>query len=316
MFKRLYLPSEIRQSLNIYKKTKSLRKTASITGISKSSIQRWNVLGLSSIRKKQIKRKKNKTKKQPFDDMILEIISKNKLTTLLNIQKEVIEKVKKNLSLSTLYRSLQRSKISWKKASIKCCYCSPKVLQEKTQIFFSKIQNIPFDQIACIDETGFLNVDSKAYGYSRKGERLQIRKHITKRLKKSCCMAITQNGIQTYNLQEGNFGKSSFILFITEFVKNNKNIKYVVMDNIAFHHSKEVLDILHAQGMSAIYIPPYSPDCNPIENVFSIIKGYFRRLFNRGICFEDSITTSICETQKAYKDMTNIYTKAFCLKIK
>ena len=312
MFKRLYLPAEIRQSLAIYKTTKSLRKTASLTGISKSTIQRWSALGLSGIRKK---RKCQRNKARDFDVIIHDIVSKNKLTTLLDIQSKFIKLNNKKISLASIHRSIQRSKFSWKKASIKCCYCSPDKLKEKTELFFSTIKDISFHQIACIDETGFLNVDSKAFGYSQKGERLQIRKTITKRLKRSCCMAITQNGITTFNIQTENFGKASFITFMKEFVQNNKTIRYIVMDNISFHHSKEIHDILDSHEMKAIYIPPYSPDCNPIENLFSIIKSHFRRLFHQGNSFEDSVAMAISTTVKAYKDLSHLYTHAFSRKL-
>ena len=44
------------------------------------------------------------------------------------------------------------------------------------------------------------------------------------------------------------------------------------MDNVSFHKSKDVIDIIDKTTNEAIFIPPYSPELNPIEEVFSVLK--------------------------------------------
>ena len=51
----------------------------------------------------------------------------------------------------------------------------------------------------------------------------------------------------------------------------------VVMDNLACHKSEAVREAIEAAGASAWYLPPYSPDLNPIEQAFSKIKQALRR---------------------------------------
>jgi len=51
----------------------------------------------------------------------------------------------------------------------------------------------------------------------------------------------------------------------------------VVMDNLAAHQVAGVRQAIEAVGASVIYLPPYSPDLNPIENVFAKIKGEIRK---------------------------------------
>ena len=41
----------------------------------------------------------------------------------------------------------------------------------------------------------------------------------------------------------------------------------VIMDNMRSHHVKIVTELLDKAGISYLYLPPYSPDLNPIENV-------------------------------------------------
>lgn len=46
----------------------------------------------------------------------------------------------------------------------------------------------------------------------------------------------------------------------------------IVQDNCAIHHVREVSDILHDAGVIVHYLPPYSPDYNPIEEAFTKVK--------------------------------------------
>lgn len=51
----------------------------------------------------------------------------------------------------------------------------------------------------------------------------------------------------------------------------------VVMDNAAIHHIPEVRDIIEDTGALLIYLPPYSPDYNPLEELFSKVKYQIRQ---------------------------------------
>ena len=48
------------------------------------------------------------------------------------------------------------------------------------------------------------------------------------------------------------------------------------MDNAAIHHIDIVKDMLEAAGVRLIFLPPYSPDLNPVEGVFSQVKSMMK----------------------------------------
>ncbi len=50
----------------------------------------------------------------------------------------------------------------------------------------------------------------------------------------------------------------------------------VVMDNLSAHKGEEVRELIEGQGCEVLFLPPYSPDLNPIEEAFSKIKGLLR----------------------------------------
>lgn len=52
----------------------------------------------------------------------------------------------------------------------------------------------------------------------------------------------------------------------------------VVMDNLSSHRSAATIQAVEAAGACVVYLPPYSPDLNPIENIFSKVKQLFRKI--------------------------------------
>ena len=49
-----------------------------------------------------------------------------------------------------------------------------------------------------------------------------------------------------------------------------------VSDNAAIHHSQEVVDAIHATGAIVVFMPPYSPDFMPCEELFAQAKNWIR----------------------------------------
>jgi len=57
----------------------------------------------------------------------------------------------------------------------------------------------------------------------------------------------------------------------------------VVMDNLSSHKGPRVREMIEAAGASLLYLPPYSPDFNPIENAFAKLKALLRKAAERTI---------------------------------
>ena len=52
----------------------------------------------------------------------------------------------------------------------------------------------------------------------------------------------------------------------------------MVMDNLRTHHIQAVGELLYTAGADVLYLPPYSPDLNPIEKLWSKVKAILRKL--------------------------------------
>ncbi len=51
----------------------------------------------------------------------------------------------------------------------------------------------------------------------------------------------------------------------------------VVLDNLSSHNGRRVRELVESRGCELLFLPPYSPDLNPIEEAFSKVKGLLRR---------------------------------------
>jgi transposase len=130
--------------------------------------------------------------------------------------------------------------------------------------------------IVSIDEAGFYIGDHGRYGYSRKGNRLNVpADRGLRRAKLTLLMAVSTSGILGYKILDHNCRKPDFVSFIQSLPLTAKDT--VVMDNIAFHHSQHTKAALAAKQCHTLYTIPYSPKCNTIEMVFGALKPTYRR---------------------------------------
>ena len=71
--------------------------------------------------------------------------------------------------------------------------------------------------------------------------------------------------------------KPDFIAFMTSLLVRLEPGQAVVLDNLRSHHAAEVKELAKAAKVELIYLPPYSPDLNPIEEAWSKFKAWLRK---------------------------------------
>ena len=72
----------------------------------------------------------------------------------------------------------------------------------------------------------------------------------------------------------------------------------VVMDNLAAHKVEGVRQAIEASGATLLYLPPYSPDLNPIENAFAQMKAHIRKAAARTI---DALERAAAQALQTFK---------------
>ena len=78
------------------------------------------------------------------------------------------------------------------------------------------------------------------------------------------------------------------------------------MDNVKFHLQESITNKIEEKGAKVVFLPPYSPDFSPIENMWSKIKNSLRKLAPRTLKeFQKSIRIAFEEISKS--DLVNWY---------
>jgi len=94
--------------------------------------------------------------------------------------------------------------------------------------------------------------------------------------------AIRSDGVATAMVTEGATDALVFRGFVEHFlVPVLKPGQIVVMDNLSSHKVKGIREAIEAVGAELWYLPPYSPDLNPIEPMWSKVKAVLRSLARR-----------------------------------
>ncbi len=101
----------------------------------------------------------------------------------------------------------------------------------------------------------------------------------------SLCGLISMNGVEHFKIVDGAYNREVFIAFLVECNEKGvfRNNPILIMDNVRFHHCDKIKLYLSSIDVEVIYLPAYSPDLNPIENVFSCIKNRLNMIRPRAI---------------------------------
>lgn len=133
-------------------------------------------------------------------------------------------------------------------------------------------------RLVFVDDMGANVSLSPLYAWSRRGERAfgsaprNWGKNVT------LLASITLGGIGRCLAVEGSATREVFEAYLERALAPSlRPVQVVVMDNLSAHKGGRVREILRAAGCEPLYLPPYSPDLNPIEQAFSKVKGLLRK---------------------------------------
>jgi len=140
-----------------------------------------------------------------------------------------------------------------------------------------KIAGIKPKNVVYIDETGFDEYYSRKYGYSKRGQRIIGKEYGQKRYRTNLVAGLTNGRIVAEKLYKEN---TSHVLF-EEWFKNEllpqiKKKSIIVLDNATFHRKTVLRELAKRRKCHLLFLPPYSPDLNPIEKMWSNTKTYLR----------------------------------------
>jgi transposase len=135
------------------------------------------------------------------------------------------------------------------------------------------------ERLVFVDETGLKTDMSRLRGWAQRGARLAEAVPGGHWHVHTLVHAVALDGTRAAMVLDGPIDSLCFAGFCEHFlapVLVPGDI--VVLDNLSSHKSSAAMAAVEAAGATMVYLPPYSPDLNPIENVFSKIKQLIRGL--------------------------------------
>jgi transposase len=151
-------------------------------------------------------------------------------------------------------------------------------VQQQRCEFWQSLKDVKAENIICIDETGIWQGMERSVARSEKGERAFSHRACYKGTKHTVIGAMSTNGIVCIKMLEGSMKGDNFLAFIKDdLVPNLHSEHWVIMDNLKAHKVNGVEEAITQTGAKVKYLPKYSPDFNPIEMLWSVLK-YFMRL--------------------------------------
>ncbi len=129
-----------------------------------------------------------------------------------------------------------------------------------------------------MDEMGAAVNLTPLYGRSPTGERVYGAKPTGPGKRISTVGALGLSGLKTVMCFEGTLTGAVFLQFLDEFlVPELKPGQIVILDNAKAHKVEGVRERIEGAGARMLYLPPYSPDLNPIEMAWSKVKQFLRK---------------------------------------
>lgn len=132
-------------------------------------------------------------------------------------------------------------------------------------------------KIVYSDETGIDDNEVPSTGWAPQGERCYAQKRGLRKTRYNITAALNMNVLFAPFIFEGYSTSAVYETYVEQVLAPALTPgMVVVIDNARFHKSKKVVEIIEAVGCKILFLPPYSPDFNPIEHFWFAVKNAIR----------------------------------------
>jgi transposase len=159
----------------------------------------------------------------------------------------------------------------------------PDVLKRR-EVWFEGQLDLDPERLVFIDETWTSTNMARTHGRCARGERLRAGVPHGHWKTTTFVAGLRLSGIAAPFVLDGPINRNAFEIYVAKvLVPELKPGDIVVMDNLSSHKGATVRAMIEAAGASLLYLPPYSPDFNPIEKAFSKLKAHLRKAAERTV---------------------------------
>jgi transposase len=159
----------------------------------------------------------------------------------------------------------------------------PDVAQAR-QSWRSTQPSLKASKLVFVDETWASTNMARRYGRCQRGERLVSPVPYGHWKTTTLIAALRYDGLTAPFVLDGPINGEWFLIYVEEVLAPTLSPgDTVIIDNLPSHKVAGIREAIEARGARLIYLPPYSPDLNPIEQVFAKLKALLRKAAARSI---------------------------------
>ena len=134
------------------------------------------------------------------------------------------------------------------------------------------------ERLVFVDEMGANTSLAPLYAWSRRGERALASVPRNWGANVTLLASMSLRGMGPCLAVEGSTTREVFEAYLERVLTPSLGPgRVVVMDNLSSHRGSRIRELIEERGCELIYLPPYSPDLNPIEEAFAKLKALLRR---------------------------------------
>ncbi|MBY0293102.1 MAG: IS630 family transposase [Alphaproteobacteria bacterium] len=153
--------------------------------------------------------------------------------------------------------------------------------EEKRQAYQNLTKDISEENLVYVDESGMEEGSCKEYAWSEVGQPVQGKRSGKTYKRMNIIGALHQGRCLAPFTFYGACNTEIFNLWLEKIlIPELKPGQVVVLDNASFHKSKKTRDLIEGAGCRLIFLPPYSPDFNPIEKFWAKMKKWVRNMIH------------------------------------
>ena len=137
---------------------------------------------------------------------------------------------------------------------------------------------------------GLTTLDDYPYGYCEIGKRFEALRSGRRTERVSWIAALKEKEIFAPMTFTGTCNRDLFEMWLEKCLLPKLDPgDIIVIDNASFHKSQAIEDLIAQFGCELLYLPPYSPDFNPIENWWFVLKNWMRQRWDEFDKFHDCV---------------------------
>ncbi len=204
---------------------------------------------------------------------------------------------------STIWRCLDRHDMTVKKTAHASEQTRPDVAA-KREAWFDSQPDLDPGRLVFIDETAVSTKMARLRGRSRRGTRCRMPVPHGHWKTTTFIGGLRLSGMTAPMMLDGPMTGEWFATYVRKVLAPTLSPgDVVILDNLPAHKGAEARAAVEAVGARLLFLPPYSPDFNPIENIFAKMKAWIRRVAPRTLdALQDAVCSAIddvCHSQAA-----------------